>query len=154
MEKVRLSAHVTLKEVTKSNTADRMDIDNNPTEEHLAKLKIVAEQMFEPVRNHFGKAIGISSGYRSKALNDAIKGSSKSQHCKGEALDIDADIYNNGITNADIFNYIKDNLDFDQLIWEKGNDEEPNWVHVSYVTHRENRGKLTRYWGGGKYTNY
>ena len=151
---MNISAHLTLKEVTKSNTATRHGIDNTPTDEHLANLKAVAENVFEPLRNWHGKAIGISSGYRSEALNTAIKGSTTSQHCKGEALDIDADMFNNGLSNAQIFNYIKDNLDFDQMIWEFGTDEEPNWVHVSYVTHRANRKKLTRAGKGGKYTNY
>tara|TARA_R110002167_G_scaffold277831_1_gene483715 strand:+ start:1748 stop:2203 length:456 start_codon:yes stop_codon:yes gene_type:complete len=151
---MKISEHLSLKEVIKSNTATRHGIDNSPTDEHLANLKEVAENVFEPLRNWHGKAIGISSGYRSEALNTAIKGSTTSQHCKGEALDIDADMFNNGLTNAQIFNWIKDNLDFDQMIWEFGTDEEPNWVHVSYVTHRTNRKKLTRAWKGGKYTNY
>ena len=141
---MKISEHLSLKEVTKSNTATRHRIDNTPTDEHLANLKVVAEKVFEPLRNWHGKAIGISSGYRSKALNTAIKGSKTSQHCFGQALDIDADIFDNGITNADIFNWLKDNVDFDQIIWEFGTEDEPNWVHVSYVTHRANRKKLTR----------
>jgi len=151
---MNISEHLTLKEVTKSNTATRHGIDNTPTDEHLANLKAVAENVFEPLRKDWGKPIGISSGYRSAALNTAIKGSATSQHCKGQALDIDADMFDNGITNAQIFNYIKDILDFDQLIWEFGTDDEPNWVHVSFVTNRANRKKLTRAWAGNKYTNY
>jgi zinc D-Ala-D-Ala carboxypeptidase len=151
---MKISAHLTLNEVIKSNTATRHGIDNSPTDEHLTNLKAVAENVFEPLRNWHGKAIGISSGYRSQALNTAIKGSKSSQHCKGEALDIDADMFNNGLTNAQIFNWIKDNVDFDQMIWEFGTDEEPNWIHVSFVTHRSNRKKLTRAWKGGRYTNY
>jgi len=141
---MKISAHLSLKEVVKSNTATRHRIDNSPTSEHLSNLMSVAENVFEPLREFWGKPIGISSGYRSDALNKAVKGSKTSQHCKGEALDIDADIFNNGITNAQIFNWIKDNLDFDQIIWEFGTDDEPDWVHVSYVTHRANRKKLTR----------
>ena len=141
---MKISAHLSLKEVIKSNTATRHGIDNSPTDAHLASLKVVAEKIFEPLRNWHGKAIGISSGYRSAALNKAVKGSSNSQHCKGQALDIDADIFDNGLTNAQIFHYIKDNLEFDQMIWEFGSDDEPNWIHVSYVTHRANRKKLTR----------
>ena len=140
---MKISAHLTLREVTKSSTADRNNLDNTPTDEHLVNLKAVAENVFEPLRIHFGKPIGINSGYRSAAVNKAVKGSSSSQHCKGEAIDIDADRYG-GMTNAEIFNYIKDNLDFDQMIWEFGTDEEPNWVHVSFVTHRANKKKLTR----------
>lgn len=147
----KISTHLRLKEVTKSGTAIRLDIDNNPTPEHLENLKQVAAQMFEPLRNHFNVPIGVNSGYRSAALNKAVGGSSSSQHCKGEALDLDADVYGD-LTNAEIFKFIEENLDFDQLIWEKGNDEEPAWVHVSYVTHRKNRGKKLRYWGKGKYT--
>ena len=150
---MKISEHLTLKEVTKSSTANRYNLENTPTDEHLTNLKAVAEQVFEPVRNHFKKPIGINSGYRSEAVNKAVHGSSTSQHCKGEALDIDADRYG-GMTNAEIFNYIKDNLDFDQLIWEYGTNEEPDWVHVSYVTHRANRKKLTRALKGSKYTNY
>jgi hypothetical protein len=141
---MKISEHLTLREVTKSNTADRNGIDNTPTDEHLANLKAVAENVFEPLRRHFGKPIGINSGYRSAALNKAVNGSSSSQHCKGQALDIDADIFDNGLTNAEIFNYIKDNLDFDQMIWEFGTDDEPNWVHVSFRSDGKNRKKLTR----------
>ena len=151
---MKISKHLTLKEVIKSNTATRHGIDNTPTDDHLTNLKTVAENVFEPLREWHGKAIGISSGYRSQALNKAIKGSSSAQHCKGQALDIDADMFDNGLTNAQIFNYIKDNLELDQLIWEFGTDDEPNWVHVSFVTHRTNRKILTRAWKGGKYTNY
>ena len=150
---MKISKHLRLKEVIKSNTATRLDIDNAPTKEHLANLKEVAEKVFEPLRVHFDTAIGISSGYRSEALNKAIKGSKTSQHCRGEALDIDADVFGN-LTNAEIFNYIKDNLDFDQLIWEKGDDNEPDWVHVSYTIHKTNRKNILRYWGKGKYTPY
>ena len=94
--------------------------------------------------------IGVSSGYRGKELNEAIGGSKRSQHCNGQALDLDADIYGK-ITNADIFNRIKNHLDYDQLIWEFGTDEEPNWVHVSYVPDGLNRGEtLKAYKANGK----
>lgn len=128
---MQISDHLSLVEVTKSNTATRYNIDNTPTEDIIANLKTVAYQIFEPLRTHFNVKIGISSGYRSKALNVKVGGSTTSHHCLGMALDIDADIYG-GITNADIFNYIKDNLKFTQLIWEYGNTKEPAWVHVSY----------------------
>ena len=140
---MQLSEHLTLAEVTKSQTATRLGIDNDPDAHQLAALKAIAEHIFEPVRNHFGVPIGISSGLRSKALNQAIGGSSRSQHCHGQALDIDAYIYG-GITNADIFHYIKNNLDFDQLIWEFGTDQEPAWVHVSFVDDGTNRGQTLR----------
>ncbi len=140
---MQLSEHLTLAEVTKSQTATRLGIDNDPDAHQLAALKAIAEHIFEPVRNHFGVPIGISSGLRSKALNQAIGGSSRSQHCHGQALDIDADIYG-GITNADIFHYIKNNLDFDQMIWEFGDDNNPAWVHVSFVDDDTNRGQTLR----------
>ena len=98
----------------------------------------MAANIFQPIRDHFNVPIGISSGYRSIELNNIIGGSSSSQHSKGEALDLDADIFG-GCTNAEIFDYIKDNLVFDQLIWEFGDDENPNWVHVSYNKDRTNR---------------
>jgi len=124
---MRISKHVNLKELTKSNTALRLGISNEPTDEHLENLKRVCNSVFEPLREYFDCPIGISSGYRSEALNKAVKGSLTSQHCKGEALDIDADIYGQ-ITNKDIFEYIKENLDWDQLIWEFSGA----WVHVSF----------------------
>jgi hypothetical protein len=130
---MKLSENLTLSEVTKSDTAKRLGIDNNPTPEHLANLKLVAENIFEPIRKHFGKPIFLSSGYRSKALNSAVPGSSStSQHCSGEALDLDQDGKSTGVTNKMVFEYIKNNLNFDQLIWEFGTDSNPDWVHVSW----------------------
>jgi hypothetical protein len=130
---MKLSENLTLSEVTKSDTAKRLGIDNNPTPEHLANLKLVAENIFEPIRKHFGKPIFLSSGYRSKALNSAVPGSSStSQHCSGEALDLDQDGKSTGVTNKMVFDYIKNNLNFDQLIWEFGTDSNPDWVHVSW----------------------
>lgn len=140
---MQLSEHLTLAEVTKSQTATRLGIDNDPDAHQLAALKAVAENIFEPLRNHFGVPIGISSGLRSKALNKAIGGSTRSQHCHGQALDIDADIYG-GINNRNIFRFIQNNLDFDQLIWEFGSDNNPAWVHVSFVDDGTNRGQTLR----------
>jgi zinc D-Ala-D-Ala carboxypeptidase len=97
----------------------------------------VAENVFEPLRKWVGGSIKINSFYRSPELNKAIGGSSKSQHCQGRAIDID-DVYGHK-TNAEMYNYIKNNLDFDQLIWEFGTDDNPDWVHVSYVSVDENR---------------
>ena len=148
---MKLSKNLSLSEMTKSQTASRKGIDNSPTAEHIENMKIFAEKIFQPIRDHFGVSISISSGYRSKSLNKAIGGAHKmvdgeyvatSQHCKGEAIDIDRD-YANAPDNSQVFHYIKDNLDFDQLIWEFGDENNPNWIHVSYVTHRENRKKLT-----------
>ena len=142
---MKLSEHLSLNEVTKSNTAKRLGIDNTPTSEHLANLKLVAEKIFEPLRNHFGKPINVSSGYRSKALNDATPGSSAtSQHCSGEALDLDQDEMNTGVTNKMVFEYIKNNLNFDQLIWEFGTDANPDWVHVSYESTGRQRKQILK----------
>lgn len=119
-----------MKEALRSNTAKRLGIDNMPDNDTLVTMQITAQHIFEPLRNKFNEPIYISSFYRSPELNTAIGGSSRSQHCKGEAIDID-DVYSK-VTNADFFNYIKDRLEFDQLIWEFGDDENPDWVHVSY----------------------
>ena len=105
---------------------------NQPTPEHLENFKKLAENIFEPIRNHFKEPIFISSGYRSKELNTAVGGSLTSQHCSGEAIDIDMDGRSNMATNKAVFDYIKNNLNFDQLIWEFGTDSNPDWVHVSY----------------------
>lgn len=127
---MNISEHVSLKEATRSNTAKRLGIENMPDSETLITMQITAEHIFEPLRNKFNEPIYISSFYRSPELNKAIGGSTSSQHCKGEAIDID-DVYSKA-SNADFFNYIKDKLEFDQLIWEFGDDENPAWVHVSY----------------------
>ena len=127
---MKVSDNITYKEALHSNTAKRLGIENVPDEFTFETMQITAEHVFEPVRKHFNEPIYISSFYRCEELNKAIGGSSKSQHCKGEAIDID-DVYSKA-TNADFFNYIKDKLEFDQLIWEFGDDESPDWVHVSY----------------------
>jgi len=139
----RISDHLSLAEITKSQTATRLGIDNTPTVTHMIALRAIAENIFEPIRKHFGVAIGVSSGYRSKSLNDAIGGSSRSQHCHSQALDIDADIYGR-ITNGELFRYIRHGLDFDQLIWEFGDDNDPAWVHVSFVDDGTNRGEILK----------
>jgi len=127
---MRISEHISLKEAVRSNTAERLSISNMPDNETLITMQITSEHVFEPLRNHFNEQIYVSSFYRSPELNQAIGGSKTSQHCLGEAIDID-DVYSKA-TNADFFNYIKDRLEFDQLIWEFGNDNNPAWVHVSY----------------------
>jgi zinc D-Ala-D-Ala carboxypeptidase len=150
---MKVSQHISLNEATKSQTALRRGIDNTPSEEVLNSMKIVAEKCFEPIRNHHGKAIGISSFYRSPELNKAIGGSRTSDHCRGRAIDIDADIYNNGITNAEIFHWLRENVEFDQLIWEYGTDSNPAWVHVSYRP-GENRGQVLKAVRGKGYQLY
>lgn len=141
---MQISKHLTLAEVTRSETAKRKGISNMPTEEHIKNFKLLAEKVFEPIREHFKVPIHISSGYRSKALNEAIGGSLSSQHCSGEAIDIDMDGSTNGVTNVQVFNYIKDNLVFDQLIWEFGTKEAPDWVHVSYESSGKQRKQILR----------
>ena len=127
---MKISDHISMKEALRSNTAQRLGIDSMPDNETLVTMQVTAQHIFEPLRNHFNEPIYISSFYRSPELNKAIGGSTNSQHCKGEAIDID-DVYSKA-SNADFFNYIKDKLEFDQLIWEFGDDENPAWVHVSY----------------------
>jgi len=123
-----ISKHISLKEATYSSTGEAKKIDNSPTAEHLVSMKLLAEKVFEPIREWYGKPIKINSFYRSKALNMAIPGSSlTSQHSKGEAMDIDT-----AADNKQLFEYIKDNLDFDQLINEFPTNGIPSWVHVSY----------------------
>ena len=140
---MKLSKNLTLKEAVKSNTAIRLGIPNIPEDWEIHNLRAVAENVFQPVRDHFGVPIAVSSGYRSKELNKAIGGSKYSQHMIGEALDIDAHVFGK-VTNAEIFNYIKNNLEWDQMIWEFGDDEEPNWVHVSYKEAGRNRKQIKR----------
>ena len=140
---MKLSKNLTLAEVTKSATAKRKGISNEPTIEDMENLKAIAQNIFQPLRDYFGCPIGVSSGYRSLDLNRAIGGSSTSQHCKGEALDIDCDMFG-GLSNREVFEYIKEHLIFDQLIWEFGNDSDPDWVHVSYKRIGKNRGEILR----------
>ena len=128
---MKLSKHLDLSEVIRSDSAKRNGISNMPTPEQIENFKLLAEKVFEPIREHFGVPIRISSGYRSKELNDKIKGASKtSDHCFGRAIDIDND--GTSITNKRIFDFIKNNLKYKQLIFEFGTDENPAWVHVSY----------------------
>jgi len=138
---MKLSRNLSLGEFTNSQTAKRRGIDNTPTKKHLEAAKVLAENIFQPIREHFGCPIYISSGYRSEALNEAIGGSKTSQHSKGEAIDIDMD-YRKGPDNEEIFFFIRDNIDFDQMIWEFGDADRPDWVHVSYNSDGEQRGQI------------
>ena len=137
-----ISKHVSMREGVYSITATRLGLENKPTEEHLNNMKLLAVKVFEPLREWVGGPIRINSFYRGPELNKAIGGSSKSQHCHGKAVDID-DVYGHK-TNAEMFNYIKDNLEFDQMIWEFGDDKNPAWIHVSYVSEEENRHRCLR----------
>ena len=134
---VRISKHISYKEATRSATALRLGIENIPNEYELQNMEMVAKKVFEPLREAVDAPIKINSFFRCEELNKAIGGSSKSQHCQGRAIDID-DIYGN-VSNAFMYYYIKDNLDFDQLIWEFGTNDSPDWVHVSYVDEDSNR---------------
>jgi len=145
---MNLSAHVTLKEFQASGLATLRNLNNQMNESQIASAKLLCENVFEPLRIHLNTPIAISSGFRGSQLNSFIKGASKnSQHCKGEAMDIKV--------GAKGFNFIKDKLEFDQLIWEFGNDENPQWVHVSYSSrNRRQVLKATKKNGKTIYSNY
>jgi len=141
MAVLKISKNISYKEGTHSNTAIRRRMKNEPNEEQLKAMKTLAKKVFEPLRENFGEPIRVNSFFRSIALNKAIGGSRTSQHCSGEAMDIDG---MNGVSNKKLFDYIKKNLDFDQLIWEFGNDKNPDWVHVSYKSVKENRKQVLK----------
>ena len=140
---MQLSKNLELAEVIRSSTAKRNGISNMPTPEHIENFKKLAENIFQPIREHFGRPIFLSSGYRSAELNKLTKGASTtSQHCTGEAIDIDMD--GTEITNKQVFDYIKEHLSFDQLIWEFGTESNPDWVHVSYESTGKQRKQVLR----------
>ena len=143
-----ISDHISEKESVYSRTAIRLGINNEPTEEHRDNMCLLAENIFEPLRSYVGGPIKINSFYRSPELNKAIGGSTKSQHCHGQAIDID-DTFGR-MTNAEMYHFIKEHLDFDQMIWEFGDDENPDWVHVSYVGERNRNRCLKAYKEKGK----
>jgi zinc D-Ala-D-Ala carboxypeptidase len=149
---MQLSKNLALAEVTRSETAKRKGISNMPTPEHIENFKKLAENVFQPIREHSGVPIHISSGYRSKALNTAVGGSLSSQHCKGEAIDIDMD--GTSITNKQIFDFVKANVNFDQMIWEFGTDANPDWVHVSYNSDGAQRKQILKAVKSGGGTKY
>ena len=144
-----ISKHISYKEGVRSNTAIRRGIDNTPNDEQLNNMETIAEKIFEPLRAYVGGPIKINSFFRCPELNKAIGGSSKSQHCKGQAMDID-DTFGR-CTNAEMYHFIKEHLDFDQMIWEFGDEDNPDWVHVSYVSEDKNRNRcLQAYKENGK----
>ena len=138
----KISDHITLSEGVNSYTAKRKGIENIPDEYQITNMYILAHKVFEPLRKWVGGPIKINSFFRSPELNKAIGGSSKSQHCEGRAMDID-DVYGHK-TNSEMFKYIKENLDFDQMIWEFGTEDNPNWVHISYVSEDKNRNRCLK----------
>ena len=133
---MQLSKNFTMAEFIKSDTATKLGIDNTPEGEHLENAKALFENVVQKVRDHFGPTV-LNSGYRSPELNAAVGGSATSQHCKGEAADIEVP----GVPNADLAEWIRDNLDFDQLILEFYTPGIPDsgWVHVSYKADGDNR---------------
>ncbi len=139
---MRISNHITYAEAIHSNTAKRKGIDNTPNPTQVEAMKLLAEEIFEPLREWVGGPIKVNSLFRSVALNEAIRGVASSQHCKGQAIDLD-DVYGRK-SNAEMFHWIKDNLCFDQLIWEFGTDMNPNWIHVSFVSKEENRNRCLK----------
>lgn len=147
-----ISKNLSLKEATRSNTARRLGIDNTPNEEQLSNMKVIAEKVFQPLREWVGGPIRVNSFFRNVETNKAIGGSPKSQHCKGQALDLD-DVHGHK-TNAEMFNYIKDNMDFDQLIWEFGDEDNPDWIHVSYVSEDQNRNRCLKAYKFNRKTKY
>lgn len=144
-----ISKYFTLEDLTRSSTAKRLGIENKPTLEHIKALGILANNVLDNIYDHFKRNVNITSGYRSDALNKAIKGSLTSQHSKGEAADLTGI---GQVKNSHIFHYIKDNIDFDQLIWEFGNSDNPDWVHVSYKA--LNRRQILVAYKEGKTTKY
>jgi len=138
----KISDNITYAEAIHSNTAKRRSIDNTPSSTQVEKMQLTASKIFEPLREWVGGPIKVSSFFRSTALNEAIGGSSNSQHCKGQAIDLD-DVYGHK-SNAEMYHWIKDNLNFDQLIWEFGTDVNPNWIHVSYVNDEDNRNRCLK----------
>jgi zinc D-Ala-D-Ala carboxypeptidase len=138
--KYYISDHISWDEATSSATAKANDIDNIPNAMHVRNMKKVAQRVFEPLRDWVGGAIKVTSFYRSEALCEAIGSSRKSQHITGQAIDID-DTFGHK-TNAEMFEYLKDEIDFDQLIWEFGDEENPDWLHISYVSPQQNRNQI------------
>jgi zinc D-Ala-D-Ala carboxypeptidase len=150
---MQLSDNLELAEVIRSATAKRNGISNMPTPEHIENFKKLAQNVFQPIRDHFNRAIFLSSGYRSAELNKITKGaSSTSQHCSGEAIDIDMD--GTEITNKQVFDYIKEHLQFDQLIAEFPVNGNPAWVHVSYESTGKQRKQILVAKKNGKATKY
>jgi len=140
----RISKHISYKEAVGSNYAKQYGIKNKPNEEQVENMKLLAEKVFEPLREWVGCPIRVNSMFRSKELNSAIKGSSTSSHMKGEAMDITSMACGkeNCKSNLEMFHWIKDNLEFDQLIWEFGS--EPKWLHVSFSKNNRKQVLVTK----------
>ena len=139
---MKLSKNFSLKEMTASQTAERKGINNNPNDDQITALQKLCENILQPVRDHYGKVVSVSSGYRSPELCVKIGSSLKSQHAKGQAADFE--IF--GVPNAELAKYIIDHLNFDQLILEFHKPEEPNsgLIHCSYKNDEDNRKQVLR----------
>ena len=146
-----LSENLSYRESIRSETAERLGIKNEPKEEHLVNMILIAEKLFQPLRDWCGHPIRVNSMYRSFDLNVAIGGAQSSQHSKGQALDLDS---LGKKSNADLFKYISENLSYDQLIWEAGTDDNPDWIHVSYVNEEKNRKQRLRMKRKGRRKQY
>jgi zinc D-Ala-D-Ala carboxypeptidase len=142
-----ISQYISYAEATKSQQAIRLGLDNTPNAEELSNMQYIATTIFDKLRkamhDKYGKPLAITSFFRNSEVNRAIGGSSSSQHCSGEAIDIDADVFG-GATNKEVFDWIKKNCTFDQLIYEYGNDANPDWVHVSLKRSGKNRMQVLR----------
>ena len=147
-----ISEHISYKEGVYSRTATRLDINNEPNNEQMNNMCVIAQEVFEPLRMWVGGPIKINSFFRSLELNKAIGGSSKSQHCHGQAIDLD-DTFGRA-TNAEMYEFIKEHLDFDQMIWEFGDEDNPDWVHVSYVSEDKNRNRCLQAYKENGRTKY
>ena len=148
---MKLTENFSLGELTKSQTAERKGIDNTPSAEHQENLKSLCEMILQPIRDHFGQVVSVSSGYRSPELCVAIGSSTKSQHARGESADFE--IF--GVSNKELADYINENLDYDQLILEYWKESDPNsgWVHCSY-TNGSNRKQYLRAYKENGSTKY
>ena len=146
-----MTKHFTLDELTRSATAARKGIDNNPDQEVEGNLLALCENILEPIRKYLGQPLRITSGYRSAKLNRVLGGARRSQHVEGEAADITCQG-----RNAEVFSYALKALDYDQLIWEFGTADEPQWVHVSFNECNNRNEALIAYRQGRKtlYTPY
>ena len=147
-----ISKHISYKEGVYSITATRRGIDNTPNDEQLNNMELIADNVFEPLRQWVGGPIKINSFFRCPELNTAIGGSSKSQHCNGQAIDID-DAFGRA-TNAEMYHFIKEHLEFDQIIWEFGDENNPDWVHISYVSPEDNRNRCLKAYKENSKTKY
>lgn len=139
--KKKISKHISFTEATRSATAKKLKIDNTPTDEHLENMMLVAEKVFEPLREYAGHPIGVNSFYRSPDLNVAINGSRTSSHKIGAAIDLNS---LGEKTNKELFDFIVSDLSFDQCIWEFGSNQNPAWIHISYIGEKDNRNEVLK----------